>query len=95
MVSWPGTIKPGMVSDYAWAFWDFLPTAAELAGGIEIPKDLDGVSIVPTLLGKPQPPKDYLFWTWRGTGCAMGWSLIDLPAFRSSLLAASQSPLTA
>ena len=29
---WPGRIKPGVVSDQVWAFWDVLPTLAELAG---------------------------------------------------------------
>jgi hypothetical protein len=29
---WPGTVPAGRVSDEPWAFWDFLPTAAELAG---------------------------------------------------------------
>jgi len=30
MVRWPGKIKAGAESDFAWAFWDFLPTACEL-----------------------------------------------------------------
>jgi len=47
---WPGKIKPGVVSDQPWAFWDFLPTACELAG-VESPRGIDGISIVPTLLG--------------------------------------------
>ena len=28
---WPGKVPAGASSDFAWAFWDFLPTAAELA----------------------------------------------------------------
>jgi arylsulfatase A-like enzyme len=32
IVRWPGQIKAGTVSDFPWAFWDFLPTAAEIAG---------------------------------------------------------------
>ena len=36
---WPGVVPAGRVSDEPWAFWDFLPTAAELAGA-KIP---DGV----------------------------------------------------
>ena len=31
IVRWPGEIKPGTVNDQPWAFWDFLPTAAEIA----------------------------------------------------------------
>lgn len=77
MARWPGTITPG-VSDFAWAFWDFMPTVAELTGMTgSLPKDIDGISIVPTLMGKTQPPKEYLYWTWSGTGVPPlpeGWS---------------------
>ncbi|HPQ15994.1 MAG TPA: arylsulfatase, partial [Bryobacteraceae bacterium] len=46
LARWPGRIKPGSVSSFPWAFWDFLPTAAELAGA-ETPRGIDGQSIVP------------------------------------------------
>ncbi len=61
---WPGTVKPG-VSDHPSAFWDWLPTACEL-GGAPIPKGIDGISFVPTLLGHAtkQRKHDYLFWRW-------------------------------
>ena len=50
IVRWPGRIKAGAETDQVGAFWDFLPTAAELAGA-KPPAGLDGVSLVPTLLG--------------------------------------------
>ena len=61
---WPGTVKPG-VSDHVSAFWDWLPTACDLAG-IEIPKGLDGLSFAPLLHGQTTKQKqhDYLFWRW-------------------------------
>lgn len=46
---WPGRIKAGVVSDQVWTFCDFLPTMAELTGQ-KTPTDLDGVSILPTLV---------------------------------------------
>ena len=59
---WPERIAPGGVSAYPWAFWDLLPTAAELAGA-KAPKEIDGVSVLPVLLGKPGTPKrDYFYW---------------------------------
>jgi len=65
MVRWPGKIKPGQVSDYVWAFWDFLPTAAEIAG-VEVPVKTDGISILPTLLGKEKKNQhDYLYWEYQ------------------------------
>ena len=61
---WPDTIKPG-VSDHVSAFWDWLPTACELAGA-EIPAGIDGISFAPTLLGRvtEQKQHEYLFWKW-------------------------------
>ena len=61
---WPGTVKPG-VSDHPSAFWDWLPTACELAG-VEPPEGIDGISFAPTLLGETaaQREHDYLFWRW-------------------------------
>ncbi|HUW19309.1 MAG TPA: arylsulfatase [Sedimentisphaerales bacterium] len=60
---WPGKVPAGCVSDRVWAFWDFLPTAAELAG-LPVPKDIDGISMLPELLGKPQKNHDYLYWDY-------------------------------
>lgn len=53
IVRWPARIKPGQVSDFAWAAWDFLPTAAEIAF-LTPPKKTDGISILPVLTGKGQ-----------------------------------------
>jgi len=58
---WPGTIEAGAVSDQVWAFWDFPPTAAEL-GGTVFPPGVDGISMVPALLGNEQKDHDYLYW---------------------------------
>jgi len=58
---WPGRIRPGQVSDHVWAHWDILPTMAELAGA-EIPEGLDGLSMLPAVLGKPAPRHEFLYW---------------------------------
>lgn len=50
------------VSDLPWAFWDFMPTAAELVGA-ESP-DTDGVSIVPTLTGDEAHQQDRRYFYW-------------------------------
>lgn len=59
---WPaGIAKPG-VSDHASAFWDFLPTACELAG-VDVPDGLHGISYAPVLTGKGgQRAHDFLYW---------------------------------
>jgi arylsulfatase A-like enzyme len=60
---WPGKIEAGTTSDHISAFWDFLPTACELAG-IEPPVNTDGISYLPELLGKEQEKHDYLYWEY-------------------------------
>ena len=64
---WPGKIAPGTTTDHISAFWDFLPTACEVAG-IEPPKQIDGISYLPTLIGDiaRQQQHDYLYWEYSG-----------------------------
>ncbi len=66
---WPGKVAAGSTSDLPWAFWDFLPTAAELAGA-KAPEGIDGVSILPTLLGQgdKQRERDTLYWEFHEGG---------------------------
>ena len=60
---WPGVIPAGRVSEEPWAFWDFLPTAADLAGAkIPVECKTDGLSIVSLLKGGPAPKRDYFYW---------------------------------
>ncbi|MBX6313470.1 MAG: arylsulfatase [Isosphaeraceae bacterium] len=68
IVRWPDHVPAGTTSEQIWAFWDFLPTAAELAG-TSAPGGLDGLSIVPTLLGQgTQPQHDFLYWEFHEGG---------------------------
>ena len=68
IVRWPGVIRPGSTSELVWAFEDFLPTAAELAGA-KAPPGIDGISVVPTLRGQgPQPQHDFLYWEFHEGG---------------------------
>ncbi|AEV96589.1 arylsulfatase [Niastella koreensis] len=65
---WPGKIKAGATSDYVGAFWDFLPTFAELAKALK-PANIDGISIVPALLGqKNAPSHPWLYWEFHEQG---------------------------
>ena len=61
IVRWPGRIAPGRTSDYPWAFWDFFPTATELAG-IDAPARLDGISVLPEILGRQQRQHPHFYW---------------------------------
>jgi len=82
-VSLPGTIPAGSTSNYTVAFWDILPTLAELGGvsSSNIPTDIDGISFVNELLGvKPQQVHPPLYWEFctttkpPGAEAGKGWS---------------------
>ncbi len=66
---WPGKIQPGTSSGHISAFWDFPPTALELAG-LPVPEEFDGISYLPTLLGSPeqQLQHEYLYWEFYEQG---------------------------
>lgn len=66
---WPGTIPAGIRSDHISAFWDFPPTALELAG-VEVPDYMDGISYLPALLGleDQQTSHKFLYWEFYEEG---------------------------
>ncbi len=81
IVSWPGTIEKGLVSDHISAFWDVLPTLADLAG-IGVP-ETDGISFLPSLLQTAQPEHDFLYWEFHEQGGKQamlknGWKAVKL-----------------
>jgi arylsulfatase A len=63
IASWKGKIKAGSTSDHITAFWDFLPTCADIVK-VKKPDNIDGISYLPTLLGKnkKQVQHEYLYW---------------------------------
>lgn len=79
---WPGKIAAGSKSSHPSAFWDFLPTACEIAG-VETPKNIDGISYLPTLTGQPDKQKkhEYLYWASSEGATSVGvrhehWKLV-------------------
>lgn len=79
---WPGKIAHGNQSNLPSAFWDFLPTACEIAG-VETPEKTDGISYLPTLLGKTETQKkhEYLYWASSEGATSVGvrqgkWKLV-------------------
>lgn len=65
---WPGHIQAGSESDHISAFWDVMPTLCELTG-VDAPQATDGISFLPTLLGKEdQNVHDYLYWEFPSYG---------------------------
>ena len=86
---WPGKIAPGTTTDLLAYFPDVLPTVTELCGATT-PADVDGLSLVPTLLGeqaagRAQPLHDYLYWEING------WTAIRRGSWRAVMPAKSKS----
>lgn len=68
IVSWPNKVKPNTRTDHISAFWDVFPTLSEIVG-METPENLDGISFLPTLLGKgEQKEHEYLYWEFHEKG---------------------------
>jgi arylsulfatase A-like enzyme len=85
LVRWPGKIRGGRVSELLCYFHDLLPTLAELTGA-PCPKDLDGLSLLPELLGETavghkQEQHEYLYWEFNGWAAVrMGnWKAVRPP----------------
>jgi arylsulfatase A len=65
---WPGVVASGKTNDHVGAFWDLLPTFAQLAQ-TKVTGSIDGVSFVPTLTGKgKQIQHNYLYWEFHEQG---------------------------
>jgi arylsulfatase A-like enzyme len=83
---WPGKIQPGRTSDHISGFQDVFPTLAELAGA-DVPKT-DGISMVPTLLDKPERKKHpHLYWEFYEQGGKLAvvkgnWKAVRLNVLR-------------
>jgi len=67
LMRWPVRIKAGRRSDHISAFWDFLPTFAEMAGAT-VPPDaaVDGITLLPIISGQTEAQKQHkaLYWAF-------------------------------
>ena len=82
---WPGQVPAGTVSDLPSYFPDVLPTLCDLAGA-KVPADVDGISLVPTLLGQEgQKTHEFLYWEFPGYGGQQAVRSGDWKAVRADL----------
>ncbi|HZE99875.1 MAG TPA: sulfatase-like hydrolase/transferase [Planctomycetota bacterium] len=86
---WTGTIAPGGVSDQPWAFWDFLPTMAELLG-VKAPAVLDGLSVLPALPGGKVPEREYFYWEFHEKGFSQAVRMGNLKAVKKAVAAPTE-----
>ncbi|TWT58352.1 Arylsulfatase [Thalassoglobus neptunius] len=91
---WPGTIPAGSDSDHISAFWDFFPTACELAGA-DVPSGLDGISYAPTLLGNNQDQQQHpwLYWEFFEKGGKRAVRMGNWKAVQLDMLKKRPSPI--
>jgi arylsulfatase A-like enzyme len=69
---WDQKIKPGSVTDNFAMLMDLYPTFCEIAD-VNLNHSIDGISIIPTLIGDPQITDDrYVFWVRREGGSRYG-----------------------
>lgn len=91
IVRWKGQIASGTTSDRVSGFEDWLPTFSEIASaattatGIAIPSDIDGISLLPTLLGQSQPPRESLYREFPGYGGQQSIRVGNWKAIRTGL----------
>lgn len=83
IISWQGKVAAGKENDFAFAFWDYMPTFAELLK-TGSPENTDGISILPTLLNKEGQQKcDYFYFEFQELGGRQAvikdnWKLLHL-----------------
>ncbi len=84
IVSWPLQVAAGSTSDLPCAAWDLLPTLAE-AAHTSAPRGIDGISLVPTLTGRPQTSQhEFLYWEAHDHGFKQAVRMGDWKAVRTS-----------
>jgi arylsulfatase A-like enzyme len=84
IIRWPKKIIPNTQTDLITTFADFLPTVAELAGAHNLPSNIDGVSIMPTLLNNAtaQDQHQFIYFefctqqTWGNAVRHKNWKLV-------------------
>lgn len=86
LVRWPGHVAAGTSHDRVSGFEDWLPTLLTLIGAEDsIPRGLDGISFAPTLLGRQQSPRPFLYRESPGYGGQQGLRVDDWKLVRRNL----------
>jgi arylsulfatase A-like enzyme len=68
IVKWPGKVKASTVSDHISAFWDVMPTLADITGA-QLSASSDGISFLSELTGKKdQRQHEFLYWEFHELG---------------------------
>ena len=83
IVRWPAQLDGGQVSDFPWAHWDILPTAADIAM-TKVPKAIDGISVYSLLTSQPQTnAHEFFYWEFHEKGFQQAARTGDWKAVRA------------
>lgn len=86
IVRWPGKVQPGSESDRVTGFEDWMPTLLDAVGAIDsVPDEVDGISMLPTLLGKTQSERPYLYREFAAYGGQQSIRVGDWKAIRQNM----------
>ncbi|MFC4992630.1 arylsulfatase [Rubritalea tangerina] len=91
LVRWPAKIKPASITHHPSAFWDVLPTFCDIAQ-VTPPKNIQGISFLPTLTGSTQPAHPYLYWEFHEKGGKVALRKDHWKIVRLNMHAKSPSP---
>ena len=87
IVRWQGKIAAGTTSERVTGFEDWMPTMMDLIGAADsAPKDVDGISFAPTLLGKSQEPRPFLYREFPSYGGQQSVRIGDWKGVRQNLM---------
>ncbi|MBF0199611.1 MAG: sulfatase-like hydrolase/transferase, partial [Planctomycetes bacterium] len=90
---WPEKIPAESTTNHLSAFWDVLPTIADIVGHKK-PDNIDGISFLPTLLGENgQKQHDYLYWEFHEKKGRVALRLENWKAVRYNVALNAKSPL--
>lgn len=90
---WKGHIKPGTTTEQPATFWDLFPTFQQMAG-MPVSKQVDGLSVLPTLLGtKGQQQHKYLYWEFHESGGRQAVRFGDWKGVRLNVSTQANSPV--
>lgn len=82
---WPGRIAPGTSSAHLGYFGDMIATVGELTNR-PVPDGLDSISVLPALLGRPQPEHEYLYFEFYEQGGRQAVRFGDWKAIREPMI---------
>ena len=84
IATWPEVIKPGRVTDHISAFYDVMPTLADITG-VKTPDNISGISFLPVLKGEKQDKHEFLYWEFPESGGQMAVRIGNLKAIRKNM----------